>query len=228
MPVNYRPDLLPFALPTRIGLPYHGLVRSDVLTLPDSSTRAYPATHEGTYDTKRSICQRGRNYAATVDSTGEPATYRWQNYALLSGEEHEIGGQQLGAGSWIYSDANHSWRVRLEKAEADYQITLTAYLVGPFGIVQDDPLTMTEVELDSYTFTPVNRETGVALSSWSGAWRAVLYPPQYGNQVIILMEPPNSTTRPPPKHTAAASTMSAPIWRGPSSSPATPSIRCRT
>jgi hypothetical protein len=192
MPVNYRPDLLPFALPTRIGLPYHGLVRSDVLTLPDSSTRAYPATHEGTYDTKRSICQRGRNYAATVDSTGEPATYRWQNYALLSGEEHEIGGQQLGAGSWIYSDANHSWRVRLEKAEADYQITLTAYLVGPFGIVQDDPLTMTEVELDSYTFTPVNRETGVALSSWSGAWRAVLYPPQYGNQVIILMEPPNS------------------------------------
>jgi hypothetical protein len=144
---TYRPDLLPFAAPTRIGLPYHGLVTDGQLALPGGGTKAYsqPATGCTVY------VQHPLHSTPPADP-GNPQ-YAWQDYAVLSGSSHMIGGQALGGSKWIYCDATRSWVVGAEFTSVTDVLTVNIYCYSPFGLLENEDTTYTKRLLGTTTIT---------------------------------------------------------------------------
>jgi hypothetical protein len=152
-----RPDLLPFALPKRIGLDKHGLVTAGKLSGVD-----YPVT---------AGCGEVRAVAGQTTTTG---TNGFQNYALLSGDPPNIGGHELYRADfiveeWIYSDAKHSWIVRstLSHNYSTHYLTLTLTLEKSFGVL-GMTVAVTPRTLATLTWRPTTY-AGTALVLKSGS-----------------------------------------------------------
>ncbi len=144
MAYTYRPDLLPFAVPTRIGLPYHGLVTNAQLPLPGGQTKAYNQPSGG----HTHMVQHPKNSTPPADSNPH---YQWADYAILSGRSREIGGAALGENNWIYCDAECSWRMSVSYTSTFGSTTLSVWLEDVFGLVKDADTAMTRRLLTTYT-----------------------------------------------------------------------------
>jgi hypothetical protein len=152
MVIKYRPDLLPFTKPHCIGLPYHGLVKSSKLLLPNNTSITYPQPEGGS-----TILVRGQNRPtiATTQDDIEQGKQRL-SYAYMSGIKKLIGGEEIDPnkvwdiksmgsdaewdthknGKWIYNDGKISWIMKWEAYDAEY------YFPGYFG-----PATVTKVKI---------------------------------------------------------------------------------
>ena len=160
----HRPDILPLGVPTRMGVPYHGLVTSGALACPDSTTKTYAQPSGG--DTV--LVQHPRHSVPAAD----PDTQRsWQEYTLLSGVNRQIGGQDLGANRWIYCDANYAWAVRVAFGYTKPSLTISVYLVSPFGIFP--AIAMTERLLAQATFTVLTIDGNPQTSTYSRVERLI-------------------------------------------------------
>ena len=96
---TYR-DRLPFGHPDYIGLPYHGLVTNEELTLPNAKTL------DITFEGHQTVLVRATDaevpeFTADQQAFNTAQGYTWQDFALLSGAFRSIGGQQLGAQSYL-------------------------------------------------------------------------------------------------------------------------------
>ena len=153
---TYR-DRLPLAHPDYLGLPYHGLVTNEVLTLPNSHTR--PVAFGG----HQTVLVRAAGAAVPSFTPDQQAFntaqgYTWQNFALLSGQYRNIGGQALGPASYLYHDGDHAWIVDVEVTRDDLELTLSVYLRQLFGYLDDAdeaPTMPARRKLDELTFIPV-------------------------------------------------------------------------
>jgi hypothetical protein len=136
MPIVSRPDLLPFAQPRRLGLPYHGKIAGGKMTLPNAAQITHPQPNDGA-----TILVEGPNAAAPVLTEQETAQIaaagkQWLPYAYLSGKTHHIGGQALGAQRWLYCDGRRTWIMRWERnyvSAAPTTSTFDIYIDAVFG-----------------------------------------------------------------------------------------------
>jgi hypothetical protein len=153
MAYTYRPDLLPFALPKRVGLPYHGTPKSGRLALPNSTTIDYPQPDGG--DVTLVVSPRA---AAAVQSDIEKAHddalgYQWLTHAFLSGSGDALGGRELSSGDnrcWLFCTASATWKIRLSWSSDG--LTYHVYAV-PFGILSSQYQTAAaETLIGTHTF----------------------------------------------------------------------------
>lgn len=163
----YRPDLLPFALPTRLGLPYHGTVKNDLLTLPDSSQIPYPAPDSGAAILVEHQLAEAPTLSAEESAVEAAKGYQWLPYAYLSGTNRDIGGHALGKDTWLYCDGTNTWIVKVELAADSIFVpgTVTVYITGRFGHFSDT---------DSETF--ITRTAGVHVPTRVSAAQATYHP----------------------------------------------------
>lgn len=154
MPNVSRPDLLPFALPKRIGLPYHGPIVGNKMTLPNAAQMTYPQPNDGS-----TILVEAPGAAAPVLSAEDTAALtargqQWLTYAYLSGKDHDIGGQSLGANRWLYCDGNRTWLMRWERnyvTEAPATSTFDIYVEALFGYFGQTEYTTINRKIYSYS-----------------------------------------------------------------------------
>jgi hypothetical protein len=142
------PHLLPYALPKRLGLPYHGLVTNGRLALPGGGTMAYPQP-----DTGDTNIVRHSLASAPATDPGRP-DYIWQNHAILSGSGKEIGSKALGPSKWIYCDSAAAWVISASVSASSTTVSVTISLEKPFGLIRDkqSDLAMPERVLATYAF----------------------------------------------------------------------------
>jgi hypothetical protein len=163
MPITSLPKRLPLQLPRTFGLPYHGRVVAGSLTLPNSAVITYPqpSTLRGT-DGETHLVRVPGSVAvqrSTQEQTDDTAAGRqWRTYAILSGKNRMIGGQELGENHWIYCDPDGgNWVVSLgfEKVGSIEQ-KLTVTLESSFGRFDEQgaSFAMTPRVLGTYTWTP--------------------------------------------------------------------------
>jgi hypothetical protein len=153
---TYR-DRLPLARPEYIGLPYHGLVTNEVLTLPNAETK------EIAFGGHQTVLVRAADaevpeFTPEQEAFNTAQGYTWQDFALLSGLSRNIGGQDIGANSYLYHDGDHAWIIDVELTRDDLELTLLVYLRQLFGYLDDageSPKMAARRKLDELTFTPV-------------------------------------------------------------------------
>ncbi len=153
---TYR-DRLPLGHPDYVGLPFHGLVTNEVLTLPNDEELAVPFEGHQTV-LVRAADAEVPTFTPEQESFNESRGYTWQDFALLSGAFRWIGGQRLGAQSYLYHDGDHAWVIDVELSGEDLELTLAVYLRQLFGYLDDahQPPTMSaRRKLDELSFTPV-------------------------------------------------------------------------
>jgi hypothetical protein len=155
--MTIRPDRPPFGSPLRIGLPYHGRVINGELTLPNDDVIDYPDPSGG----ETVLVRHPLADAPTPTADDTARGYQWLDYALLSGDRRDIGGQSLADAVpntadavWLYCDEAHAWVVYFEFTTSGIEQTLTVKLQAPFGLIADAPPTMTPRTLGTYTWTP--------------------------------------------------------------------------
>ncbi len=163
MPYEYRPDLLPFALPTRVGCPWHGLVTNGVLAAGNGRTKTYAQPTDGSNwevanPTKADTRTKTDEEIAFDLESGQI----WQSYALLAnyGTEKRIGAVAIAYNEWLYCDpAGTVWRLRLGITKSTTKITLHVRNVGRFGVLKNslDPVISTLL---------ATKEHEVTLPSW--------------------------------------------------------------
>jgi hypothetical protein len=135
MPYEYRPELLPLAVPTRIGLPWHGLVTNGVLAAGNGKTKTYPQPTGGHAwkvhnPTKADTRARTPAEIAEDNATGK----RWQSYALIAGESKKLGGVSLGNSEWLYCDpAGTVWLMGVSFTVASATLSIAVTVKKRFG-----------------------------------------------------------------------------------------------
>ena len=135
-----RPDLLPFALPTRIGLPYHGLVTNGKLALPGGGTKTYTQPdHDGsTWKVANPAKANTRTRTAKELANDAARGYVWQAHALISGGDKLLGGVSIGLSNWPFvDDAGNVWLVGIDLDKTDYlfgRFTISLVLRKRFGV----------------------------------------------------------------------------------------------
>ena len=119
----------------RIGLPYHGLVKDSRLILPGGGLKAYNQPNGGhAWVVKNTTKANSRTRTDEEVAWDTARGYRWQDYALLSGQDKIIGSVELGKSDWLYSDpAGTVWRLRVELTPDPPDIEVTVKVVGRFG-----------------------------------------------------------------------------------------------
>jgi hypothetical protein len=163
------PHLLPYMLPTRLGLPYHGLVVGNVLTHGEGLTKVWPQPTDGS--TWKCANPVGANTRERTEDEIAHDTEKGKSYlpyALMSnyGTEKRVGQYPIPKDAWLYSDANgRTWTLRVTAtySPGTNNISIAVYLVGRFGVFR------TEAD------PPLNRLIGsatlvVTLPSW---WSSV-------------------------------------------------------
>ena len=110
----------------RFGDPWHGLLRSGVIELPNSTTRAPVGTLPN--DGSSHTIKIPGAAAVTTSAADATAGMTWLNYALMTGNDHCVYGLPLGNVSWIYIDADDlPWRAELSGSGSSLTITLTRF-----------------------------------------------------------------------------------------------------
>lgn len=110
-----RHPLPPHCRPVRMGQPYHGLLRSGVLTLTNGKTITWPLGPMGD-------CYKLQVPGVSLSMT-EPeiaietaAGREWRSYALLSGRSRDYAGITVGADAWLYAASDGTvWRISCEQ-----------------------------------------------------------------------------------------------------------------
>jgi len=187
-----RPDLLPFALPKRIGLPFHGVCKGGKI-----GTKDYPQPNTG----DAVLVQHPLSFAPTLPNGDDES---WQQYALLSGANYclqipgsnrQIGGQSIGDNEWIYCDSKYSWLISFEFSKADITQTIKVWLESCFGLFPVK--TMTRRQLCEITYTPLtyagaNQSTALAAL----ARRFLLSHSKTGDKTIINVAAYTTSSQP--------------------------------
>ena len=153
---TYR-DRLPLGRPAFIGLPFHGLVTNEVLTLPNAATKTVAFTGHQTVLVSP-VGATVPTFTAAEQAYNSAQGFTWQNYAILSGAFRTIGGAHLGINSWLYHDGDNAWVIDAEITGADLTLTITVNLRQLFGHLDDTgspPQMSAPRKLDEITFTPV-------------------------------------------------------------------------
>ena len=181
MPTTSLPKRLPLQLPRTFGLPYHGRVVGGALTLPNSAVIDYaqPGTSRGSDGETHLVRAPG---AAVLERSAEEqaddtaAGRQWKIYAILSGKNRMIGGQELGENHWIYCDADGgNWVVSLQLEKiGTIEQKLTVTLESSFGRFDEQgaSFAMTPRVLGTHTWTPKQPDgddqstTDAAKSRW--------------------------------------------------------------
>lgn len=85
--------------PIKFGCPWHGLVSGGVLTLPNSSTKAWvnPTFHSNT-----DVVRQSSPPSVSNDAADTAAGREWRNYALVTGLNRVFYGKSLGPYRWVY------------------------------------------------------------------------------------------------------------------------------
>jgi hypothetical protein len=141
MPYTYRPDLLPFALPTRIGLPFHGLVTNGKLALPGGGTKTYtqPDYDGSTWKVANAAKANTRTRTPEEIANDTAQGYVWQAHALISGGDKLLGGVSIGVSNWpVVDDAGNVWLVGIDLDKTDYlsgRFTISVVLRKRFGVL---------------------------------------------------------------------------------------------
>jgi hypothetical protein len=163
MTTTSRPDRLPLAKAVRLGLPYHGLITNGVL-----ATGGGNFTYPGGSDLSSSaIAVQHPGHSAAATMAGDDAKWSFQDYALLSGDAREIGGQELGAKHWLYCDAAKTWNCYYTITGNTENTTIKVYLGQRFGAFGDAiPFLAAPIELASLTFASTTY-AGVAVTGLS-------------------------------------------------------------
>lgn len=165
------PLQLPLARPFAIGLPYHGLVTNEVLTLPNSDEIEIAFAGHQTVLVQAADPPE-LTYTEDEEDYHDAQGYTWQDYALLSGLYREIGGIALGAQSYLYHDGDHAWIIDVELSADDLELTLDVYLRQLFGYLRvgaAPPAMSSRRLLDSITWQPVSY-TGTLQGEEQAAW----------------------------------------------------------
>ena len=135
MTVDLRLPIGPFDRLKKFGHPWHGVVKSGELLLPNDSRMPYPQpVGEWEYAGISRVVGVG---APPVDTTPEEAAAGqvWRNVATLSGEAAQLYSRGIGIGAWIYCDpAGVRWRVTTDaegrtpaQIGATIRVTLTRF-----------------------------------------------------------------------------------------------------
>jgi hypothetical protein len=188
-----RPDLLPLAKPVTLGLPYHGKVTGGdptdpdtpgTLTLPSTATRSITQPKDGGCI----LVQHPRHapLSRTAADTAHDAAhdYQWLEYEILSGVTHQLGDVVLGADYHLYCDANYTWLIRIAQTQGYGTCALTVYLSGLFGVFGDAAYTMTERQLATVTWTPVDAN-GTSMTDKYVGGRAIRTYSKAGDKVVM-------------------------------------------
>ncbi len=166
-----RPDLLPFALPSAIGLPFHGLVTDGLLALEGDRTRAYPQPDLGDCHVVQHSKRATRNRTVTETASDTERGYNWHDYALICGRRRQLGGRELyeefpetiPKDYHLYCDDDYTWLIETRVTGGYGTCSAEVWLKGLFGVFSDKTLTMTPRKLDEITWTVVNDEGGSLL-----------------------------------------------------------------
>ena len=157
MPYAYRPDLLPLAVPTRIGLPWHGLVTNGVLAAGNGKTKTYAQPSGGDAWPVRNAAGASTRARMASEIAHDAATGKvWQNYALIHGEDKQLGGARLGFSEWLYSDpAGTVWLMGVTHTVAGATATFTVKVKKRFGHFANttDPVPNRTAGTGSLTFS---------------------------------------------------------------------------
>ena len=135
MTVDLRLPIGPFDRLKKFGHPWHGVVKSGELLLPNGSRMPYPQpAGEWEYAGISRVVGVG---APPVDTTPEEAAAGqvWRNVATLSGEAAQLYSRGIGIGAWVYCDpAGVRWRVTTDaegrtpaQIGAAIRVTLTRF-----------------------------------------------------------------------------------------------------
>ena len=111
--------------PTVCGTPFHGLVQSGALVLPNAVSMPYPqpagTSIKNSYgDTHHVVVPGAPGVVRTPEQAAADAAagHDWRSTATLSGARHQLYGQPLDG--WIYIDpAGERWRVQPSIGEYD-------------------------------------------------------------------------------------------------------------
>lgn len=155
MTLDLRLPIGPLSRLTIWGCPWHGLVQGGVLELPNATQLTWPQPGRG--DTRLIEFSGVAPVSRTVEQAAADAAAgkQWRHQAILSGEDAHIYGQALGAGSWLWQDAELKvWRVTLplglaSSFSAGIDTTIDIERFGAFGA---DP--------ESYTAALVQADIG--------------------------------------------------------------------
>lgn len=121
--------MIPFDITKLFGHPWHGLVSSGQLTLPNGQTTEHVQPSSGDCWVIKIPGQPAVERSPEEAAADTAAGRQWLNYALLSGENHVLYGKALGAGSWIYIDADKKrWLVTC--AQLDGNATVASATVS--------------------------------------------------------------------------------------------------
>ncbi len=152
---------------TRIGLPYHGIVRDGFLDLPNGSTIPYPQP-ESSGDTTLVVSPRAHALVRTEAEIAEDdaAGKQWLTHAYVIGERDQIGGAELvpealdRCRGWLYCTETATWQVWLEWDTTGKEYTVSCARFGRFPASDDDEvfasLATYEFELLDYDDEPLS------------------------------------------------------------------------
>lgn len=121
------------------GVPFHGTVQGNVLTLPNATTKAWPQPNGDWPDeagTTHRVKRPGQpDIVRTLDeqTADTAAGYQWRNTAMLSGYRRQLYSKSLFG--WIYIDpAGDRWIVEITTNLNDTTFDFTASLTLAFKI----------------------------------------------------------------------------------------------
>lgn len=158
MTITSRPDRLPLARPSRIGLPYHGVVIGSTLALPGGGSLTYPYSRAGdTWVLRNAIKANGRapTSAELADDTAKGRT--WQDYAIVAAGR-QLGPLQLDELQWVYVDpAGTNWLLEVNYSIGGATLTASVFVRRRFGVMphngQADPQASVLAGQASFTLT---------------------------------------------------------------------------
>ncbi len=164
--------MIPFDITKLFGHPWHGLVSSGQLTLPNGQTAEHVQPSSGDCWVIKIPGQPAVERSPEEAAADAAAGRQWLNYALLSGENHVLYGKAIGAGAWIYIDADkRRWLVTC--AQLDGTATVASATVAGALTFSLTLRNFGELEVAPRVYTLVASTTSPGLP---GAWQSSTLP----------------------------------------------------
>jgi hypothetical protein len=116
--------LLPVGLIKLWGAPYHGLVQSGQVTLPNTNTRDYPQPSGGDSYLIKFAGAEAPERTSSESEWDVQNGREWRNYAIVAGQLAQLHGQDIDS-PWVHKDEiGRVWQIKTTAISGDTKVRL--------------------------------------------------------------------------------------------------------
>ena len=126
------------------GIPFHGLVKNDLLYLPNGSTMSYDTPMNGSTVVIKNPGKSGLPPTRSLASYDAAQGFTWLTYCILAGFGKQVAGVALGLNAIIFVDhRDRPWLIRLNAPGGVFRLTVESR----FGLLGSDPVSWVDNRL---------------------------------------------------------------------------------